>query len=165
MKKNILLIGMPGCGKTSLGKTLARELDMEYVDMDIYIEKKTGKRVSELFDISEDHFRNIETKISEELSKKENILVSAGGGIVLRKENINCFKPDFNIIFINRSVKNILKSKNLGKNRPLLKNNESHIYDLYNERIDLYKKYCDFEVKNDGYFRYCIEEIKNKLNT
>ena len=57
----------------------------------------------------------------------------------------------------------LLKSKNLGANRPLLKDNENHIYKLYNDRIGLYKKYADIEVDNNGYFKNCVEEIMRKI--
>lgn len=164
MQKNILLIGMPGCGKSGIGKKLAKDLGLTFIDMDNYIEEKTNKKISEIFKDGEESFRDIETFYSKELSKLNSTLISSGGGIVTRKENIDYFKQTSIIVFINRSVENILKSKNLGKDRPLLKDNEEHIYNLYNNRIDLYKKYCDIEVSNNGYFKYCIEEIKNKLN-
>jgi len=163
MKKNILLIGMPGCGKSSIGKALSKSTDFKYIDMDSYIENKTGCTVSELFEKGEEYFRDIETSVSKELSKKEGMLIAAGGGIVLREENMSLLKNSCTVIFINRSVKNLLKLKNLGKNRPLLKDNENHIYKLYNERIGLYKKYSDIEVSNNGYFKNCLEEILKKI--
>ena len=164
MQKNILLIGMPGCGKSSIGKALAKELGLTFIDMDNYIEEKTNKKISEIFKDGEESFRDIENFYSKELSKLHSTLISSGGGIVTRKENIDYFKQTSIIVFINRSVENILKSKNLGKDRPLLKNNEEHIYNLYNNRIGLYKKYCDIEVSNNGYFKYCIENIIKELN-
>lgn len=164
MQKNILLIGMPGCGKSSIGKELASKLGLTFIDMDNYIEEKTNKKISEIFKDGEESFRDIETFYSKELSKLNSTLISSGGGIVTRKENIDYFKQTSIIVFINRSVENILKSKNLGKDRPLLKNNEEHIYNLYNNRIGLYKKYCDIEVSNNGYFKYCIESIIKELN-
>lgn len=164
MQKNILLIGMPGCGKSSIGKELASKLGLTFIDMDNYIEEKTNKKISEIFKDGEESFRDIETFYSKELSKRNSTLISSGGGIVTRKENIDYFKQTSIIVFINRSVENILKSKNLGKDRPLLKNNEEHIYNLYNNRIGLYKKYCDIEVSNNGYFKYCIENIIKELN-
>lgn len=164
MQKNILLIGMPGCGKSSIGKELASKLGLTFIDMDNYIEEKTNQKISEIFKDGEESFRDIETFYSKELSKLNSTLISSGGGIVTRKENIDYFKQTSIIVFINRSVENILKSKNLGKDRPLLKNNEEHIYNLYNNRIGLYKKYCDIEVSNNGYFKYCIENIIKELN-
>ena len=163
MKTNILLIGMPGCGKSSIGKALSKSMDLKYIDMDDYIEKKTGKAISELFENGEDYFRNIETECAKELSNRENMLISGGGGIILRKENMDYLKKTSTVIFINRSVKNLLKSKNLGANRPLLKDNENHIYNLYNDRIGLYNKYADIEVDNNGYFKNCVEEIMRKI--
>lgn len=164
MKTNILLIGMPGCGKSSIGSTLAKELNLKYVDMDDYIEQKCNTTISEMFKNGEKYFRDIETEVAKELSKREDTLISAGGGVVVREENMKYLKSSSTVIFINRSVKNLLKSKSLGTNRPLLRNNEQHVHDLYKQRIDLYRKYADFEVENNGYFRNTIGEIKNKLN-
>ena len=92
MLKNIVLIGMPGCGKTTLGKILNKELSMEFYDMDNYIERKTDKKISELFEKGENYFRDIESLACEELSKNKNVIISTGGGVIKRKENIDFLK-------------------------------------------------------------------------
>ena len=92
MWKNIVLIGMPGCGKTTLGKILNKELSMEFYDMDNYIERKTDKKISELFEKGENYFRDIESLACEELSKNKNVIISTGGGVIKRKENIDFLK-------------------------------------------------------------------------
>lgn len=80
LDKNIILIGMPGCGKTTIGSILAKQLKIEFIDMDEYIQNTTSKTVGELFETGEEYFRDIETKACIELAKKKNILISTGGG-------------------------------------------------------------------------------------
>ena len=92
MKTNILLIGMPGCGKSSIGSTLAKEINLDYIDMDDYIEQKHNTTISEMFKNGEDYFRDIETEVAKELSKREYSLISAGGGVVVREENMEYLK-------------------------------------------------------------------------
>lgn len=80
MKNKVVIIGMPGSGKTTIGKILGEELNLKFYDMDEYIQERTSKSILELFKNGEDYFRNIETDICKELSKKQNILISTGGG-------------------------------------------------------------------------------------
>ena len=119
MWKNIVLIGMPGCGKTTLGKILNKELSMEFYDMDNYIERKTDKKISELFEKGENYFRDIESLACEELSKNKNVIISTGGGVIKRKENIDFLKENGIVIFIDRSVDDIIGDVDISK-RPLL---------------------------------------------
>ena len=130
MGKSVLLIGMPGCGKTTLGEKLAKSIGYDFVDMDIFIEEKTGKSIVEIFKSGEKTFRDIETTTSEKLGKLKGVVISSGGGIVTRKQNIDYFK-NFTIIFINRSLDLIVSDIDI-ENRPLLKDKKDRLYDLYN---------------------------------
>ena len=133
MWKNIVLIGMPGCGKTTLGKILNKELSMEFYDMDNYIERKTDKKISELFEKGENYFRDIESLACEELSKNKNVIISTGGGVIKRKENIDFLKENGIVIFIDRSVDDIIGDVDISK-RPLLKEGKEKVLKLYEER-------------------------------
>lgn len=161
-KNSILLIGMPGCGKTTIGKILANQMNYNFYDMDKYIEDISGKKVKELFDVSEENFREWETKACEELSKKRRAIISSGGGVVKNKKNIDLFKEESIIIFINREVEDILSDVDT-KSRPLLKDGEEKIYSLYNERINLYNEYSDTSVLNKGFLKDVINSLENKL--
>lgn len=142
MKDKVVIIGMPGSGKTTIGKILGRELDLKFYDMDEYIQERTSKSILELFENGEDYFRNIETDMCRELSKEKNVLISTGGGVVKKKENIDALKKDALIIFLDRPVEKILEDVDVSK-RPLLKDGKERVINLYNERYELYKKYAD----------------------
>ena len=158
MEKNIVLIGMPGCGKTTLGKILNTELAMEIYDMDNCIERKANKKISELFEKGENYFRDIESVVCKELSKKKNVIISTGGGVIKRKENIDFLKENGIVIFIDRSVDDIIGDVDISK-RPLLKEGKEKVLKLYEERYLLYKNYADKIVVNNTN----IEDTKNKI--
>lgn len=158
--KGILLIGMPGCGKTTIGKSIAQSLDLDFVDMDEYIEFSTNKTIKNLFIEGECIFRDVESKICKKISAMENIIISSGGGVVLRNENMKNLNG-FLIVFINRSVENILEDIDMST-RPLLEKNKTNLKKLYKERINLYKKYADIEIENNEKLEKVLEKI-NKL--
>lgn len=161
-KSGIVLIGMPGCGKSTLGKVLANELNYKYFDMDSYIEEKTDKSISELFKNGEDYFRDIESEACIELSKKKRCLISSGGGVVKRKENIEILKENFILVFIDRPLEEIANDIQVST-RPLLKDGKEKLYALYDERYDLYKNAADIIIVNDKYIKDTIDKCKSKL--
>lgn len=144
----ILLIGMPGCGKSTIGELLSKKINYNFYDMDKYIEEISNSTVKELFSISEENFRDYETKACKELSNKEKIVISSGGGVIKKKENIDFFKNKGKIIFIDRPIENILKDVDT-ESRPLLSDGKSKLYSLYSERYNLYNDYCDVKIVND----------------
>ena len=98
--KNIVLIGMPGCGKSTLGRCLAERLGRDFIDADPEIEKDAGKTIPELFAISEDCFRRQETLTTKRLATLQNKVLAMGGGVVLRQENISSLKENGLVIFL-----------------------------------------------------------------
>lgn len=161
MKEKILLIGMPSCGKSSIGKIISNETNLNFIDMDEYIEKEEETKISTIFDkFGETYFRNLETKASKTLSKMNNVVISSGGGIILKKINIDYFKENgFYTIFINRDIDNILNTKDLQSDRPLLKDDKNKIYKLYQERIDLYYLFSDITIDNNQDIKKCVNKI------
>lgn len=158
MKDKIVLIGMPGCGKTTIGKILANDLSYNFYDMDDYIEKMTNKSVADLFNIGEDYFRDKETEACKELINKRKAIISSGGGVVKKKVNIDILKKDCIIVFIDRDVEDILNDLD-SDSRPLLKGNKERIYNLYKERYELYKKSADIIIKNNKTIKDIVNEI------
>jgi len=147
--KNITLIGMSGCGKTVVGRRVARLLDMRLFDADAEIERERGVKISEIFEMSgEAEFRRLEREKTAELAKLENVVISTGGGVILDAENMENLRRNSVIVFLDRSVSDILADLD-NSNRPILKD-KSKFYKIYDERIELYRKYADVIVENVG---------------
>ncbi|WP_066874685.1 shikimate kinase [Clostridium mediterraneense] len=157
MKKGIVLIGMPGAGKTTIGRYISEKLNFKFVDMDEFIERSSKKSIKEIFNQGEDLFRAFETKTCEVLSRFDNVVISTGGGVVKKEENMAYYK-DFVVVFINRPLELILDDIDVDS-RPLLKDGKERVINLYRERIDLYNKYLDIEVINDG----SIEDVAKDI--
>jgi len=162
MKNKVVLIGMPGCGKSTIGKLVSKELNLKFFDMDKYIEDMTSKTIPELFENGEDYFRDFETLACKELSEKSKTLISSGGGVVKRKENIDILKKESYIIFIDRPIEELLNDIDISK-RPLLKDGREQLIKLYEERYELYRSSADQIVKNDKGIRDAINKVKKLL--
>lgn len=159
MKNKVVLIGMPGCGKSTIGKIVSKELNLKFFDMDKYIENMTHKTIPQLFEVGEDYFRDFETIACKELSKMSNTLISSGGGVVKRKGNIEILKKESYIIFIDRPLEHLLNDVDISQ-RPLLKDGRKKIINLYEERYELYKSSADEIIKNASDLRDIIDSIK-----
>ncbi len=160
MNKNIVLIGMSGAGKTTIGKALSYRLKKAFLDIDAFIEEKNGMSISEIFEKNgSDYFRSLETEAVKHISENyENTIISTGGGVVLNPENMKYLKDTGTVIYLNRSVESILKTLNAEK-RPLLKDNPEKLYDMYKERHPLYLKYADICVLNEENLSDCVDNI------
>ena len=161
-KCNIVLIGMPGSGKTTIGMMLSIKLNMDFFDIDKYIVTKENKSIIEMFEISEDYFRNKETECAKILGNKSSLVISTGGGIIKRKENMDYLKQNSIIVFLNRPPEKIIEDIDI-KTRPLLREGQDKVYTLYNERLHLYKKYCNIEIVNDKTIDEAVNEIIDEL--
>lgn len=161
--KNIILIGMPGSGKTSLGKSVAKNLGMRFIDLDNLITKYHGKITTIFRELGEPVFRQYETEALSEAIKYNNTLISTGGGIVETLKNIEIMK-DYNVIFIDRSPESILKTLD-SDSRPLLKDKKDALHKLYNKRYNKYIEAMNFHIKNDGSFTECIEKIEQQIKS
>lgn len=146
--QNIIIIGMPGSGKTTFGKALASRLGRPFYDADDVIVQQEGKTIPELFVISEDCFRDAEVRASRFLADKKGIVVACGGGVIKRQENIAIFKKTGTVFFLDRSPDDIVSDVDVSV-RPLLKDGKQKVYDLYDERIALYRDAADYCIRND----------------
>ena len=158
MMKSIVLIGMPGCGKSTIGEMIAKKINMDFIDVDEYIRESTKLTIIELFIDGEEGFRDIEAKAAMELSQKNPAVIATGGGVIKRYENIINLKKTGIIIYINRPLENIASDIDVVA-RPLLAKDPTQIYTLFEQRGDLYKKYCDYEVMNVS----SIDDIVNNI--
>ena len=158
-KRNIVLIGMPTCGKTTISKVLADKLNKEVVDTDTLVEQEMGTTIKEYLKThNETSFRDIETKVINNVSKLNNLIISTGGGVIKRKNNMEYLKANGIIVFIDRP----LELLQVSDTRPL-SSNQSDLEKLYHERYDLYCNYSDIIVKNDQDLELVINEIINEV--
>ncbi|MDO4178046.1 MAG: shikimate kinase [Phascolarctobacterium sp.] len=147
--KNIILIGMPGCGKSTLGKKLAARLGVKFYDADDVLEEREARTIKSFFAESEDAFRDAETRTLRYMAHSlKGVVIATGGGAVKRGINMELIGENGVIIFIERAPEKILSCIG-GDARPLLAQDKQRIFNLYNERIDLYKKYGQYIIDNN----------------
>lgn len=152
-EKNIVLIGMPGSGKTTVGKELAKRLGKHHIDIDEAIMKLYGRSPERIIRRDgESAFRRTEHVAAEWAGKQTASVVSAGGGIVLREDNKNALRQNGVVVFVNREVTDLEIS-----GRPLSQGKS--LESLYTERVPLYREWCDFEVDNNGTVEETVEQI------
>ena len=137
----IILIGMMGAGKTTIGKSLANHLDKTFIDSDHEIQKRTGVKIPIIFEIEgEAGFRKRETDMLRELLKIDNIVLATGGGIIINEENRKLIKEKGTIIYLRTAVNDLLNRTRHDKNRPLLQTTDprAKLTDLYHQRDPIY---------------------------
>ena len=153
-KQNIVLIGMPSCGKSTIAKALVQHLNKQVVDLDTKIVERYGSIPTLFEQYGEDYFRDCETQIAKELSQQTGLILSCGGGIIKREENMLNLKRNGMVIYIQRDLDLLIADDT----RPLSSSKEA-ILNLYEERKSLYEGYSDYIVENNG----TIEEVVQKI--
>lgn len=156
--KNIVLIGMMGCGKTTISQLLAEKLKRPVIDIDDYLEKKFQMTIPEMFDISEDYFRQRETMCCYDVGKLDGYIISTGGGVIKNQENVEALHQNGMIFYLDRPVENIYQDVDTSS-RPLLKEGPQKLYELYQQRHHLYLKSCDYHIDNDGTLDETVDKI------
>lgn len=149
-KPNIALIGMMGTFKSSAGGILSQLLNMEFVDSDKMIEIETDKTIPQLFELGEEYFREQESRVIKKLCNKKNIIISCGGGAVLKKENVLNLKKSCIIVLLTALPEVIFNRISDPSGRPLLKENFSKekIAEIMQSRAEAYLSAADFLVDN-----------------
>ena len=148
---SIVLIGMPGSGKTTVSRILSKNLNLDVVDTDELIVRKYGA-ICDIFEqLGEQAFRNFETEIVKEVASCDKI-ISVGGGCVMREENIAAFRAaNAKIIYLRAGLQTLAGRLSGDDNRPLLKGNaEEKLKKLLDERAEIYEFTADFTVDTDG---------------
>ena len=151
--QNIILIGMPGCGKSTIGKCLASQLGRNFIDADEEIVKHAGTSIPEIFQTSgEETFRQIETQVLSNIGKQSGLVIATGGGCVTRAQNYSLLHQNGMIFWIKRDV-TLLPTDG----RPLSQANK--LTDLYEQRKDSYAYFADQVVTNDTTPEDAAEQI------
>ena len=161
--KNILLIGFMGSGKTTVSRELAKITGRKEVDMDAYIVNKQGCSINEIFEKhGEPYFRDLETVCISEIQKNSNLIVSCGGGAVLKEENVKIMKKNGIIVLLTATPETIYHRVKKSKDRPLLNGNMNveYIEELMNKRKAIYQSVADVVVSTDN---KSIKEIAEEI--
>ena len=150
---NIVLCGMMGAGKTSVGIKVAELTGRRWYDTDSVISDRYGK-IADIFEYyGEAHFRQLETDIVKELTGHDNLVISTGGGLVLKKENAELLKGNGKIVFLRAKMDTLVQRLNGDASRPLLKNTQQNIRtrleNLLQERTPIYEMLADLVVDVD----------------
>ena len=159
---NIVLIGMPSAGKTTIGKMLEEKLEKEFFDLDDMIIAKAGKSIPEIFQESgEAGFRAIETEVAIEASKMNNKIIATGGGVVKHKVNMDFLRLNGITIFIDRDIDKLISSD---PNRPLSSSKQA-LQQMYKERYPLYQKYAAYIAVNNANIEETVDDIVNAYHS
>lgn len=152
MKSNVFLIGPMAVGKTTIGRQLAKRLELEFVDSDHEIEKRTGVSISLIFDVEgEAGFREREAKVIAELTAHTGIVLATGGGAVLLEENRRALRKNGIVVYLRASVESQLERTKSTKHRPLLEteNRRAALESLMEIREPLYRQEADLIIDTD----------------
>lgn len=158
--QNIVLIGLPMSGKSTIGNQLAKELNKKFIDLDEEIEKTANMSITDIFSLhGEVYFRKLEKQITLKYSKETNLVISCGGGIIKNIENVINLKANGILIHLTRDIDKLIYSSS----RPLTKNIEEY-KKIKDERFSIYQKYQDYQIDNSSSIKECVNKIKEAFN-
>lgn len=152
MEKNIVLIGFMGTGKTTISHKLHSLTGMEEIDLDAYIMEKTGMQIKEIFERQgENYFRDVETESLKEVSERTGVIISCGGGTVIRDENVACMKRRGKVILLTASPQTVYERVKDSDQRPVLNGHmdAAYIAGLMEKRRALYLRAADVIISTD----------------
>ncbi len=153
--KNIVFTGMPSCGKSTVGRTVAEKLGREFLDTDEMIEKSNGMSPSEIIITKgEKHFRDLETAEVKNAAKKTGVVIALGGGAVLREENVDALKQNGILVYLDRPLDELVSD-----DRPL----STDIGKLFEERKEFYEKAADIRIKSQSTAEKTAEKVIENL--
>ena len=157
-KENIVLVGMPGSGKSTVGDLLSKALNRSLIDTDAYIVEKSGMVIPDIFaKYGEAHFRQLEHEAIAEISAKSGCVIATGGGAVLDPSNVHALRKNGRIYFLDRPLEELLPTDD----RPLANSAEA-IRTRYRERYDIYCSSCDVHIHTLGEAILTAKEIQRR---
>ena len=163
MQQHIFIIGMPGAGKTTVGRALAERLGMDFHDVDEEIQKKTDKTIQNIIIYDgEDKFRQFEYDAIGEILRQKPSVIATGGGTVMSDETVTLMKNNGIIVFVHRGVQSILEDLDL-EIRPLVKESIEYIFRVYGERYPIYESVCNIKIANESSVSDTVQAIVEAL--
>ena len=165
---NIVLIGMRGSGKSTIAHLLSQKLQIPCIEMDESLVKKIGMAIPEFVEERGwEKFRDVEAEITERLSKKDNVILSTGGGVILRKTNVDNLKQNGKLFYLKAHLETLILRMGNDPNRPFLTNQKTRkeeIEQVLRERTLLYKNAADVIIETDNLtIDQTIHEIIEKM--
>lgn len=161
MNKNIVLCGFMGSGKTVTGKALAEKLNMDFIDIDAFIEENEKSSVSDIFkNKGEAYFRRLEAEASVYLGSLENKVISCGGGTVINSENVTALKKNGEIFYLSVEPETVIKRLEKANDRPLLaKDKENTVITLLKSRKPIYEAAADYIIDSNKTVNEAVKQI------
>ena len=157
--KNIILIGMMGCGKTTIGQMLAQQLGRPFVDCDQLLEERTGRTITEIFaQDGERGFRSLESQMLEQLSGQQGLVVATGGGAVLSRHNVVALRRNGILVFLQRPIEEICTTLDIA-DRPLAQDGHKAFVARYHRRLPHYLSAANVVVQNFSTPQATVAEI------
>lgn len=159
-KSNLVLTGMPGSGKTTVGRLLAERCGLEFVDTDDEIVKREGRPIPAIFEaVGEPGFRDIEAAVIREAAARQGVVIATGGGAVLRKENVDLLKENGRVYFLDRPLEELVATAD----RPLSADRDA-LKKRYYERYDIYCSCCDCHITETATPQSAVTTIEEDAN-
>jgi len=150
MTLQLSLVGMPGCGKSTVGRHLARQLGLRFVDSDTQIERRIGQPIRDFFgEQGEDAFRDIEQDVIDELTQQTGCVLATGGGAVLRPSSRDALHSRTHVFYLRSTAEELFRRLRHDTHRPLLQvaDPQTRLRELYRERDPLYRRTAHFIVE------------------
>ncbi|MDD3335667.1 MAG: shikimate kinase [Eubacteriales bacterium] len=161
MDRHIFLVGMPGSGKSALGRRVAAKLQMPYLDTDTYLTEVSGMDTAQLYQVyGEQAFRDGESRLLEELVTATPGIISTGGGVSLREYNRKLMKNHGIIVLIDRPIDDIMLDIRAEKRPLLAQKGRDEIERIYNERMPLYREVADIVMDNGNGFHNGLASLE-----
>lgn len=163
-KTNIVLIGMPGSGKSTVGVLVAKALGMSFVDTDLELMRRTGRKLQEMLD--ED---GLESFLDEEETTilaldVSHTVIATGGSVVLEPEAVKCLQENGILVFLDVSMEELKKRITNIKSRGIAFAKGQDLMDIYEERVPLYRKYADVVVDKEGDLENTVESLLREIH-
>lgn len=147
--KNLVLVGMMGCGKSTCARLIHEMTGAEAVDTDLLIQERTGMTVGRIFaEQGEDCFRDLETQVCRELAQRSDLVIACGGGLPLREENRRLLKETGLVVYLYRPVEEIYRPEKL-RNRPLARGGRADFFRRFEHRDPIYREMAHLVIESE----------------